>query len=114
MPEVKAVAREVGASTKRLRPIVDMVRGKPVNVALDTLGLMPSPWAKTVSKAVRSAAANAENNLLMDPERLVIVKIMADPARSLKRFRPSARGRIGRINKRFSHITVVVDEVEVS
>ena len=110
MPEVKATARNVGASTKRLKPIVDLVRGRPVNQALDTLKLLPSPWAKSVAKVVRSAAANAENNLLMDADNLVIVKIVADGARSLKRFRPRARGRIGRITKRSSHITVVVNE----
>ena len=110
MPEVKATARNVGASTKRLKPIVDLVRGRTVNEALDTLKLLPSPWAKSVAKVVRSAAANAENNLLMDPDNLVIIKIVADGARSLKRFRPRARGRIGHVTKRSSHITVVVNE----
>ncbi len=112
MPEVKAIAKDVGASQKRLKPIMDLVRGKPVEEALDTLKLLQSPWARTVYKVVRSAAANAENNLLMDPDNLVIVKIVADEARSLKRFRPRARGRIGRIKKRASHITVVVDNTE--
>ena len=114
MPEVKAVAREIGASTKRLKPIVDLVRGKPVNQALDTLNLLASPWAKVVAKTVKSAAANAENNLLMNPDDLVIVKIVADGGKSLKRFRPRARGRIGRITKRSSHLTVVVDAQEAS
>ena len=113
MPEVKAVAKNIGASPKRLKPIVDLVRGKRVNESLETLGLLTSPWAKLVAKVVRSAAANAENNLLMNPDSLVIVKIVADGARPLKRFRPRARGRIGRITKRASHITVVVDEQEV-
>ena len=114
MPEVKATTRDIGASQKRLKPIVDLVRGKPVNEALDTLNLLPSPWAKVVAKVVRSASANAENNLLMDPDNLVIIRISADGARSLKRFKPRARGRIGRITKRSSHVTVVVDEEEVS
>ena len=114
MPEVTATARNVGASPKRLKPIVDLVRGKPVNHALNVLGLLTSPWAKTVSKVVRSASANAENNLLMDPDNLVIVKIVADMARPIKRFRPRARGRIGRIRKRSSHITVVVDAKEAT
>jgi large subunit ribosomal protein L22 len=63
-----------------------------------------------VSKVVRSAAANAEANLLMDQEDLRIVEVFADGGPSLKRFRPEARGRAGRITKRTSHITVVVDE----
>lgn len=114
MPEVKATARDVGASPKRLKPIIDLVRGKTVDEALGTLNLLPSPWARVVAKTVRSAAANAENNLLMDPDSLVIVKIVADQARSLKRVRPRARGRIGHVTRRSSHITVVVDEEEVS
>ena len=113
MPEVKAIAKDTGASPKRLKPIIDLVRGKPVSEALDTLGLLSSPWARLVAKVVRSAAANAENNLLMDQDNLVIVKIVADGARPLKRFRPRARGRMGRITKRSSHVTVVVNE-EVS
>ena len=114
MPEVRATAKDIGASTKRLRPILDLVRGKGVNDALDTLSLLPSPWARVVAKVVKSASANAENNLLLQPDNLVIVKIVADEARSLKRFRPRARGRIGRITKRSSHITVVVDEEEAT
>lgn len=112
MPPVKAVAKQIGASQKRLKPILDLVRGSNVDEALDTLSLMPSPWARTVYKVVQSAASNAENNMFMERDNLRIVRITADPARSIKRFRPRARGRIGRITKRSSHITVVVDEIE--
>ncbi len=111
MPEVQAVAKQVGASPKRLKPILDLVRGQDVNSAVDTLTLLTSPWAKVVSKVVQSAAANAENNMFMNRDNLRIVRITADQATPLKRFRPRARGRIGRITKRSSHITVVVDEV---
>ena len=89
---------------------MDLVRGQKVDDALDTLKLLPSPWAKSVAKVVQSAAANAENNMLMDRDNLKIVQISADNATSLKRFRPRARGRIGRITKRSSHLLVVVDE----
>lgn len=112
MPPVRAVAKQIGASTKRLRPMLDLVRGKQVDEAINTLNLLPSPWAKTVAKVVNSAAANAESNLLLNRNALRIVQITADQARSLKRVRPRARGRIGRITKRSSHITVVVDEAE--
>ena len=112
MPPVRAVAKQIGASRKRLKPIIDLVRGQRVEDALNTLGLLPSPWAKTVAKVVKSAAANAENNMFMDRDALRIVQITADQARVLKRFRPRARGRIGRVTKRSSHITVVVDERE--
>ena len=110
MPEVQAVAKQIGASQKRLKPIMDLVRGKEVDDAINTLQLLTSPWAKVVAKVVQSAAANAENNMFMDRDNLRIVRISADQARPLKRFRPRARGRIGRITKRSSHITVVVDE----
>lgn len=110
MPPVRAVAKKVGASHKRLKPIIDLVRGRRVDDALNTLGLMTSPWAKTVAKVVRSAAANAENNMFMDRDALRIIQITADNATPLKRFRPRARGRMGRITKRYSHITVVVNE----
>jgi large subunit ribosomal protein L22 len=106
------MAKQIGASHKRLKPILDLVRGKQVDEAIDTLNLLPSPWAKTVAKVVNSAASNAENNLLLNRDDLYITQITADQARSLKRVRPRARGRIGRITKRSSHITVVVDEAE--
>ena len=112
MPPVRAFAKGVGASQKRLKPILDLVRGRGVNDALNTLGLLTSPWAKTVAKVVKSAAANAENNMFMDRDRLKIVRITADNARPQKRFRPRARGRMGRITKRSSHLTVVVNDQE--
>ncbi len=112
MPPVRAVAKKLGASQKRLKPILDLVRGQRVDDALTTLKFLPSPWAKPVAKVVQSAASNAENNMLMDRDNLRIVQITADNATSLKRFRPRARGRIGRITKRSSHVTVVVDEEE--
>ncbi len=111
VPPVRAMAKQIGASRKRLKPILDLVRGQSVEDALNTLSLLPSPWAKTVAKVVQSAAANAENNMLMDRDELRIVQITADQARPLKRFRPRARGRIGRIIKQSSHLTVVVDDI---
>ncbi len=112
MPPVRAVAKGMGTSRKRLKPILDLVRGQRVEDALNSLSLLPSPWAKSVAKVVASAAANAENNMLMNRDNLRIVRISADNAKSLKRFRPRARGRMGRIIKRSSHVIVVVDEDE--
>jgi len=91
---------------------LDLIRGQRVDDALNSLSLLTSPWAKTISKVVASAAANAENNMLMNRDNLRIVHISADNAKSLKRFRPRARGRIGKIIKRSSHVMVVVDEDE--
>ena len=112
MPPVRALAKSLGTSQKRLKPILDLVRGQRVEDALNTLSLLPSPWAKTIYKVVASAAANAENNMLMNRDNLRIVRISADNAKSLKRSRPRARGRMGKITKRSSHVIVVVDEAE--
>ena len=112
MPPVRAVAKQIGASPKRLKPILDLIRGRGVEDAINTLNLLTSPWATTVAKVVQSAASNAENNMLMNRDSLRIVRISADQAQPLKRFRPRARGRIGKITKRSSHITVVVDELQ--
>ena len=112
MPPVRAFAKSLGASQKRLKPILDLVRGQSVNDALNTLGLLTSPWAKTVYKVVNSAAANAENNMLMNRDSLRIVQITADRAKPLKRLRPRARGRMGRILKPTCHLTVIVNDEE--
>ena len=106
--EVRAVAKDTGISPRKVRPLVDMVRGKRVDEALTILKFVPTPTAQIVAKVVKSAAANAENNFQMNPSDLKIVGIFADQARTLKRFRPRARGRVNPILKRSSHITVIV------
>ncbi len=110
--EVRAVAKDIGISPYKVRPLVDMVRGKMVGEALDVLRFAPSPLARVVARVVKSAAANAENNFQMTPSDLKVADIFADGARSLKRYRPVARGRVHRIRKRSCHITVVVSEQE--
>jgi len=87
-----------------------MVRGKGIEDALTILKHTPLPGARVVAKVVQSAAANAENNLLLESEDLRIVGIYANKGPSLKRFRARARGRAGSIIKRSSHITVIVDQ----
>jgi large subunit ribosomal protein L22 len=110
--EVKAVAKDTGISPLKVRPLVDMVRGKKVDTALTLLKFAGTPAAQVVAKAVKSAAADADNNFQMDPADLRIVGIFADKARTLKRFRARARGRASPILKRSSHITVIVAEQE--
>ena len=110
--EVRAIAKDTGISPQKIRPIVDMVRGKKVDDALNILKYAPSPLARVVAKVVKSAAANAENNFQMTIAELKIVNMYADEAKSLKRYRPRARGRASHIKKRSSHITVIVDEQE--
>jgi len=109
--EVKAVAKNTGISPRKLRLIVDIIRGKRVEEALTILKFTPSPSARVVAKVVKSAAANAENNFQMSPD-LRIVSIFVDVAPTMKRFRPRARGRMNRILKRSGHITGVVTEEE--
>jgi len=110
--EVKAVAKDTGVSPRKVRPLVDMVRGKKGEEALTMLRFTATPIAKVVAKVIKSAAANAENNFQMTPSDLKIVNIFADEARTLKRHRPRARGRVSHILKRSSHITAIVAERE--
>jgi large subunit ribosomal protein L22 len=110
--EVKAIAKDVRISPYKVRFVVDMVRGRMVDDALNILKFAPTPAAKAVAKVVKSAAANAENNYQMSSAQLKIISIYADEARSLKRFRPQARGRANQVLKRASHITVIVEEQE--
>jgi large subunit ribosomal protein L22 len=107
-----ATAKNTGLSVKRVRPIVDLVRGMYVDEALHTLEFLPSPAAAVIAKVVRSANANAENELVSGVGDLKIVSIYANEGTSTKRFRARARGRSARIIRRNSHITVVVDEDE--
>ena len=109
---VKASMNNTGLSAKKLKHIVDLVRGKSVEEATQILQFLPSPAAAQVAKVVKSAAANAENELLARTSDLRITEIFAGQDKSLKRFRARARGRGARIIKRSSIITVVVDEVE--
>ena len=109
--EVKAVAKNIRVSPRKLRPLVNMVRGRSVAEALTLLKFTPTPKASVIAKVVKSAAANAENNYQMSPE-LKIVRIFVDEAPTMKRHYPRARGRLSPILKRASHITVVVAEEE--
>lgn len=109
--EVKAVAKNIRVSPRKLRPLANMVRGRSVDEALTMLQFAPTPKANVIAKVVKSAAANAENNFHMSPY-LKIVSIYVGEAPTMKRFHPRARGRVGPILKRASHITVIVAEEE--
>ncbi len=108
--EVTAISKDTGVSPRKMRLLVDMVKGKKVDEALNMLRFAPTPNAQILAKTIRSAIANAENNFQMVPTELKIVKVTADEARMLKRFRARARGRANQILKRSSHITVVVSD----
>lgn len=110
--QVRAVSKDIGVSASKIRLLVDMVRGKKVEEAMSILEFTPTPNARAVAKAIKSAAANAENNYQLAAADLKIIDIHADEARTLKRYRARARGRAGSILKRSSHITVIVAEEE--
>ena len=107
----RAKTTNTGVSVRKVKPVLDLVRGMHVEDALDMLSLMPSPVAARVAKVVKSASANAEAELLGSASDLRIVETFANEAPTLKRFRARARGRAARIKKRSSDITVVIDEV---
>ncbi len=110
--EVRAIAKDTGVSPRKVRLLIDMVRGKKVDEALTMLKFVPSPTARVVAKVIKSAAANAESNLQMSSSDLKIVRLFADEGPTLKRYRPRSRGRASPILKRSSHITVIVAEQE--
>jgi len=108
--EVAASARQIRVSPRKVALVLDEVRGKKVNEALAILSFLPTPAARTVAKVVKSAAANAENNYQMVPTQLKIVKAFADKGQSLRRYHANARGRASPYKRRFSHITIIVEE----
>jgi len=110
--EVRAVARHIRISPQKVRLVLETIRGKPVGEALAILRFLPHKATVPIAKVLRSASANAENNFNLDTDELVVTRCYADEGRTLKRFRPRARGRANQILKRSSHVTVVVSERE--
>jgi large subunit ribosomal protein L22 len=108
--QAKAITRGVRISPLKVRLVMDVVRGMPVDRALSTLRYMPQKAAREIAKTIQSAAANAENNFDMERRDLVVKTIFADEGPALKRFMPRARGMANRIRRRTTHITVVVDD----
>jgi large subunit ribosomal protein L22 len=112
-PGAFAVARFVRITPLKARRVVDMVRGMDVDEALALLKFAPQAASETVFKVLESAVANAELGEDLDPQTLVVSKAMVDEGPTMKRFRPRAQGRAARINKRTSHITLVVQPKDV-
>lgn len=108
----KAIAKTVRIAPRKVRLILDLVRGKEAGEAISILKLTNKRSSPVVEKLVKSAIANAEHNYDMDIENLYISEAYADEGPTLKRFRPRAQGRASKINKRTSHITIVVKEYE--
>ena len=107
----KATARFVRVTPMKARRVVDLIRYKPAGEALAMLRFAPQAASEPVAKVLASAMANAEHNLKVEQDSLVISGAYVDGGPTLKRFRPRARGRAFRINKRTSHITIEVSSI---
>jgi large subunit ribosomal protein L22 len=110
--ETKASAKYIRISPRKARLVVDLIRGRDVADAQQILDYSPKAAARVVGKILNSAIANAEHNNKLDPDELYVCRAYVDEGPTLKRFRPRAMGRATRINKRTSHITLVLDERE--
>ena len=108
--EAKAVAKYVRMSPSKVKPVVDLVRGKDLQEALTILKFTPGKAAEFVEKVVQSAAANAENNFEMDRDKLYVAEISANQGPTMQRWRAGAQGRAGAILKRSTHIGVTLKE----
>jgi large subunit ribosomal protein L22 len=110
--EARAVARLIRVSPQKLNLLAQLIRGKKVGKALADLTFSRKRVAKDVKKTLQSAIANAENNHNLDVDTLVVSEAYVGKNLVMKRMRPRARGRSGRIEKPFAQITVVVRQVE--
>jgi len=108
--EAKAIAKYVRTSSMKIGIVLDLIRGKNVNEAFAILQYTPKSAAEVVVKVLKSAVANAENNLNLDRSLLYVSEAYVGAGPTLKRFRPRSQGRAYRILKRSSHVTIVVKE----
>ena len=110
--EVKATAKYIRIAPRKVRIVMNLVRGKSVADALAILKFTPKVGADAVEKVLRSAVANAENNFDMDVDRLFISSAFVDQGPTLKRIHPRSRGQAFKMLKHTSHLTVAVNEKE--
>jgi large subunit ribosomal protein L22 len=110
--EAKAVARNIRVSPQKLNLVAQLIRGKKVDAALADLQFSRKRIARDVKKCLESAIANAENNHDLDVDDLVVAEAHVGKGLVMKRFHARARGRAGAIQKFFSHLTIVVRQVE--
>ena len=110
--EAKAVSRMLRVSPQKLNLVAQLIRGKKVATALSDLQFSQKRIARDVKKCLESAIANAENNHDLDVDDLIVSEAHVGKALVLKRFHPRGRGRMGKILKPFSHLTIVVRQVE--
>lgn len=110
--EAKAVARSLRVSPQKLNLVAQLIRGKKVGAALADLTFSQKRIARDVKKTLESAIANAENNHELDVDALIVAEAFVGKGLVMKRFSPRGRGKVGRIEKAFSNLTIVVREVE--
>ncbi|CUH95154.1 hypothetical protein P22_1224 [Propionispora sp. 2/2-37] len=108
--EVKAIARHIRIAPRKIRIVMDLIRGKNVGEAFAILKFTPKVGAEVVEKVLKSAVANAEHNNDMNADNLYIAAAYVDQGPTLKRIHPRSRGQAFKILKRSSHVTVVVKE----
>lgn len=107
-----ATAKYIRVSTRKAQAVVDLIRGKSVREALGILEYTPKAATEPVMKVLKSAIANAENNLEMNRDDLFVAEAFANQGPTLMRFRARAHGRAAKIRKRTSHITIVLDQAK--
>jgi len=112
MAEARATAKYVRISPRKVKQVIDLIKGKNVAEADAVLKFTPKAAARVVSKVLGSATANAENNLRLNKDNLYVASAFANQGPTLKRYRPRAMGRAAKIRKRTSHITVILKERE--
>ena len=110
--EAKAVLKYTRISPRKVEIVLDLIRNKPVDLAMAILKHTPKAACEDLEKLLKSAIANAENNFNMDKSQLYVAEALVCPGPIMKRVRPRAQGRAYRIEKRTSHITLVLKEME--
>ena len=110
--EAKATLKFARISSRKVKIVADLIRGKDVDEALAIVKFTPKASSEVIEKLLKSAIANAENNHGMKHEKLYVAEIFANQGPTLKRIRPAAKGSAVRIRKRTSHITIVLKEKE--
>ena len=110
IPEARATLKFARISSRKVKIVADLIRGKNVDEALAIVKFTPKASAEMLEKLLKSAIANAENNHSMTHSKLYVDQIFANQGPTLKRIRPAAKGSAVRIRKRSSHITIVLKE----
>ena len=109
--EIKAIAKYIRVSPRKVRLLINEIKGKKVEEALNELSFAPQKGAPILKKLINSAVANANQYPDIEVDNLFIKNAFADEGPTLKRFRPRAMGRATRVRKRTSHLTVILDEI---